>query len=63
LLLACVLLAARRLYPLTACVLLVLEVLATRYRAMPIAPIIVGFAGYSAVVYSRFRGAALVTVP
>jgi signal transduction histidine kinase len=44
-------------------VLLVIEVLATRYRAMPIAPLIVVFAGYSAVAYSRFRGAALVTVP
>jgi signal transduction histidine kinase len=63
LVLACVLLAARRLYPLAACALLVIEVLATRYRAMPIAPIIVVLAGYSAVVYSRFRGAALVTVP
>jgi signal transduction histidine kinase len=29
---------------------------------MPIAPFIVVFAGYSAVAYSRFRGAALVTV-
>jgi signal transduction histidine kinase len=63
LLLACVLLAVRRLYPLTACVLLVIEVLATRYRGMPFAPMIVAFSGYSAVVYSRFRGAALVTVP
>jgi signal transduction histidine kinase len=63
LLIACALLAARRRYPLTACVLLVIEVLATRYHAMPIAPLIVVFAGYSAVAYSRFRGAALVTVP
>jgi signal transduction histidine kinase len=63
LLLACVLLAGRRLYPLAACVLLVIEVLATRYHAVPIAPFIVVFAGYSAVRYSRFRGAALVTVP
>jgi len=63
LVIAAVLLAARRRYPLTACVLLVIEVLATRYRAMPVAPFIVGFAGYSAVRYSRFRGAALVTVP
>jgi signal transduction histidine kinase len=63
LLLACALLTARRLFPLAACTLLVIEVLATRYRAMPIAPLIVGFAGYSAVVYSRFRGAALVSVP
>ena len=48
LLIACALLAARRRYPLAACVLLVIEVLATRYRAMPVAPFIVGFAGYSA---------------
>jgi signal transduction histidine kinase len=63
LLIALALLAARRRYPLAACVLLVMEVLATRYHAMPIAPLIVVFAGYSAVAYSRFRGAALVTVP
>src|SRR5579859_2486311 len=63
LVLACVLLAARRSYPLAACVLLVIEVLATGYRSMPMAPLIVGFAGYSAVAHSRFRGAALVTVP
>jgi len=63
LLLACALLAVRRRYPLAAYVLLVIEVLATRYRAMPIAPFIVVLAGYSAVAYSRFRGAALVTVP
>jgi len=63
LLVAAILLAARRLFPLTTCVLLVMEVLAARYHAMPIAPFIVGFAGYSAVRYSRFRGAALVTVP
>jgi DNA-binding NarL/FixJ family response regulator len=63
LLIAVALLAARRRYPLAACVLLVMEVLATRYHAMPIAPLIVVFAGYSAVAYSRFRGAALVTVP
>ena len=62
LLVAAALLAARRRYPLAACVLLVIEVLATRYRAMPIAPIIVVVAGYSAVRYSRFRGAAAVTV-
>jgi signal transduction histidine kinase len=63
LLVAAALLTARRRYPLAACVLLVIEVLVTRYRAMPIAPLIVAFAGYSAVRYSRFRGAALVTVP
>jgi signal transduction histidine kinase len=63
LLIAGVLLAARRRYPLAACVLLVIEVLATRYHAKPTAIGIVVFAGYSAVKYSRFRGAALVTVP
>jgi signal transduction histidine kinase len=62
LLLAAALLAARRLFPLAACVLLVVEVLATRYRTEPVAAAIVLFAGYSAVRYSRFRGAALVTV-
>jgi len=62
LLLAAALLAARRLFPLAACVLLVVEVLATRYRTEPVAATIVLFAGYSAVRYSRFRGAALVTV-
>jgi signal transduction histidine kinase len=62
LLLAGALLAVRRRYPLTACVLLAIEVLATGYN-QPIALGIVVFAGYSAVRYSRFRGAALVTVP
>ncbi|MGN6868541.1 MAG: sensor histidine kinase [Solirubrobacteraceae bacterium] len=63
LLVAAVLLAARRLFPLSVCVLLVMEVLAARYRGEPMAVVIVVFAGYSAVRYSRFRGAALVTVP
>jgi len=63
LLIAGALLAARRLFPLTVCVLLAFEVLATRYNVKPIALGIVVFAGYSAVVHSRFRGAALVTVP
>ena len=63
LLVAGVLLASRRLFPLTACLLLVVEVLLTGYRAEPFAVGIVAFAGYSAVRYSRFRGAALVTVP
>src|SRR5262249_44104464 len=62
-LLAAGLLAARRRYPLTACVLLVVEILATRPHATPIVLGLVVFAGYSAVRYSRFRGAALVTVP
>ena len=62
-LLAVALLAARRCYPLAACVALVLEVVATNYHAMPIAPAVVVFAGYSAVKHSSFRGAALVTVP
>ncbi len=63
LLIAGALLAARRRYPLTVCLLLTIEVLATRYHAKPLALGIVVFAGYSAVVHSRFRGAALVTVP
>ena len=63
LLIAGALLAARRRYPLTVCLLLSFEVLATRYNVKPIALGIVVFAGYSAVVHSRFRGAALVTVP
>lgn len=63
LLIAVALLACRRRYPLATCVLLVIEVLATRYHAKPIAPLIVVFAGYSAVAHSRYRGAALVTVP
>ena len=63
LLVAGALLAARRRFPLTVCVLLAIEVLATGYNVKPVALGIVVFAGYSAVVHSRFRGAALVTVP
>lgn len=63
LLVAGALLAVRRRYPLAACVLLAFEVLATRYDVKPVALGIVVFAGYSAVMHSRFRGAALVTVP
>jgi signal transduction histidine kinase len=63
LLVAGALLAARRRYPLAVCVLLAIEVLATGYHAKPLALGIVVFAGYSAVKHSRFRGAALVTVP
>jgi signal transduction histidine kinase len=55
-------LAARRRYPLAACLLLVIGVYATRHDAKEIAIATVVFAGYSAVRYSRFRGAALVTV-
>ncbi len=61
-LLATVPLAARRRYPLAACLLLVLGVYATRHDAKDIAIATVVVAGYSAVRYSRFRGAALVTV-
>jgi signal transduction histidine kinase len=63
LLIAGALLAARRRFPLAVCVLLAIEVLATGYNFKPVALGIVVFAGYSAVVHSRFRGAALVTVP
>jgi len=55
-------LAVRRRYPLAACLLLVAGVYATRHNAKEIAIATVVFAGYSAVKYSRFRGAALVTV-
>lgn len=55
-------LAARRRYPLAACLLLVIGVYATRHNAKPIAIATVAFAGYSAVRYSRFRGVALVSV-
>ena len=63
LLLASAPLAARRRYPLAACVLLVIGVLGVRYNGSvrPIAVATVVFAGYSAVVHSRFR--ALFTVP
>ncbi len=63
LLLATAPLAARRRFPLAACLLLVIGVYATRHDAKQIAIATVVFAGYSAVRYSRFRGAALVTVP
>jgi signal transduction histidine kinase len=63
LLIAGALLAARRRFPLAVCLLLAFEVLATGYNVKPVALGIVVFAGYSAVVHSRFRGAALVTVP
>ena len=58
-------LAARRRWPLATCLVLVIGVLTTAYNAdaKPIAVGTVVFAGYSAVKYSRFRGAALVTVP
>ncbi len=55
-------LAARRRFPLAACLLVVIGVYATRHDSKPIAIATVVFAGYSAVRYSRFRGAALMTV-
>jgi signal transduction histidine kinase len=55
-------LAARRRYPLAACLLLVAGVYATRHEAKVIAIATVVVAGYSAVRYSRFRGAALMIV-
>lgn len=61
-LLASVPLAARRRYPLAACLLLAIGVYATRHDTKEIAIASIVFAGYSAVKYSRFRGAALVTV-
>ncbi len=55
-------LAGRRRYPLAACLLLVIGVYATRHDDKTIAIASIVVAGYSAVKYSRFRGAALVTV-
>src|SRR5579862_4377965 len=57
LLLATAPLAARRRFPLAACLLLVIGVYATRHGAKQIAIATVVLAGYSAVRYSRFRGA------
>jgi signal transduction histidine kinase len=56
-------LAARRRFPLTALGVLVLGALATRQYATDITFLVIVFAGYSAVAYSRFRNAALLSVP
>ncbi len=56
-------LAARRRYPLTALFVLLLGAVVTRRYATDITFLTLVFAAYSAVVYSRFRGAAQLSVP
>ena len=56
-------LAVRRRFPLTAFGVLLLGALATRQYATDITFLAIVFAGYSAVAYSRFRNAALLSVP
>ena len=55
--------AARRRLPLTAFGVLVLGAVATRQYATDITFLAIVFAGYSAVAYSRFRNAALLSMP
>jgi len=55
-------LAARRRFPLSAFLVLLLGTLATRQYATDITFLAIVFAGYSAVAYSRFRGAALLSM-
>jgi signal transduction histidine kinase len=55
-------LAARRWFPLTAFWVLLLGALATRHYATDVTFLAIVFAGYSAVAYSRFRGAALLSM-
>ena len=54
-------LAARRRFPLSAFVVLLVGTLATRQYATDVTFLAIVFAGYSAVAYSRFRGAALLS--
>src|SRR5215469_11810552 len=56
-------LAARRRFPLTAFGVLVLGAVATSQYATDITFLAIVFAGYSAVAYSRFRNAALLSMP
>jgi len=56
-------LAARRRFPLTALGVLVVGAIATKQYATDITFLAIVFAGYSAVAYSRFRNAALLSVP
>jgi len=56
-------LAARRRFPLTAFGVLLLGAVATTRYATDITFLAIVFAGYSAVAYSRFRNAALLSVP
>jgi signal transduction histidine kinase len=55
-------LAARRRFPLSAFVVLLFGTLATRNYATDVTFLAIVFAGYSAVAYSRFRGAALLSM-
>jgi signal transduction histidine kinase len=55
-------LAARRRFPLGAFVVLLLGTLATQRYATDVTFLAIVFAGYSAVAYSRFRGAALLSM-
>jgi signal transduction histidine kinase len=55
-------LAARRRFPLSAFVVLLAGALATRDYATYLTFLAIVFAGYSAVTYSRFRGAALLSM-
>jgi len=56
-------LAFRRRFPLAAFVVLLAGVLATRRYATDITFLAIVFAGYSAVAYSRFRNAAMLSMP
>jgi signal transduction histidine kinase len=56
-------LAARRRFPLTAFGVLLLGAIAASQYATDITFLAIIFAGYSAVAYSRFRNAALLSVP
>jgi signal transduction histidine kinase len=55
-------LAARRRFPLTALGVLLLGAIATKQYATDITFLAIVFAGYSAVAYSRFRNAALLSM-
>jgi signal transduction histidine kinase len=55
-------LAARRRFPLGAFVVLLAGTLATQQYATDVTFLAIVFAGYSAVAYSRFRGAALLSM-
>lgn len=55
-------LAARRRFPLGAFVVLLAAALATQRYATDVTFLVIVFAGYSAVAYSRFRGAALLSM-
>jgi len=55
-------LAARRRFPLSAFLVLLVGTVATREYATDVTFLAIVFAGYSAVAYSRFRGAALLSM-